>query len=141
MICVVDCRYKLQADRSSFSSPTIPLTTSYPDFQVCSWAITVSDTSQGISLSFQTLNVPNCKKNHLDIYDGSGNNGSTLLARLCGKNATSRTSVVSTMNKLYIVLKSGDNRVRNREDSSNKFGFYAEYEAIKIGIVNIICFD
>ena len=45
------------------------------------------------------------------------------------------------MNKLYIVLKSGDNRVRNREDSSNKFGFYAEYEAIKIGIVNIICFN
>lgn len=81
-------------------------------------------------MKFQTLDVPNCKENYLDIYDGSSNNtnGSTLLARFCGENATVGTTVTSITNALYIVLKSGNNSAW-----SKRLGFHAEYKAFQLG--------
>ena len=85
-------------------------------------------------MKFQTLDVPNCKENYLDIYDGSSNNtnGSTLLARFCGKNATAGTTVASIKNALYIVLKSGNN-----SESLKSLGFHAEYKDFQLGIIKL----
>lgn len=133
LIYVVGCQYKLQNDNGSFSSPNF-LNNSYPDFQVCSWSVTVN-ASLRILLKLQTINIPNCEENYLDIYDGRHDNASTLLARFCGKNATSGAKVTSKMNNLYIVLKSGNNYARNSGDLSKSLGFYAEYEAFEQGTV------
>ena len=90
-----------------------------------------------ISLSFLTLNIPSCEENYLEIYDGSSDNTSTLLAKFCDENATSGARVVSEVNSLYIVLKSGNNSARNTEDSSKGLEFYAKYEAFQQGTVKL----
>ena len=131
VIYVIGCQYKLQDNNGSFSSPNFP-NNLYPDFQVCSWAVTVN-ISLKISLSFLTLNIPNCKENYLEIYDGSKDDGSTLLAKFCDENAASGAQVVSKANSLYIVLKSGNNSARNTEELSKGLGFYAKYEAFQQG--------
>ena len=81
------------------------------------------------------MTIPNCKENHLDVYDGSSNNGSTLIARFCAENATSEKTVTSTMNALYIVLKSGNNSVQSEENIPTNLGFYAEYKAFQLGMM------
>ena len=94
-------------------------------------------------MKFQTLDVPNCNENYLDIYDGSNDVGSTLLARLCGGKATSGKTVMSTMNTLYIVLKSGNNSAWSNSTMENvgkRLRFHAEYKAFQFGkriIINI----
>ena len=88
--------------------------------------------SSKILLKFLTLTIPNCQENYLDIYDGISKNGSTLLARFCGKNATKDAEVMSEVNNLYIVFKSGNNSERT-EDSVKSLGFYAKYEAFQQG--------
>ena len=125
------CQYKLQNDHGSFTSLNFP-NNSYPDFQICSWSLAVNIFSR-ISLKFLNLNIPNCKENYLDVYDGSSKNRSTLLVRFCGENATADAKVISKVNHLYIVLKSGNNSARHSEDSVKSLEFYAEYEAFLEG--------
>ena len=79
----------------------------YPDFQHCSWLISVKNTHL-VSLSFTLIRVPDCQENYIDIHDGS-NETFPLLARYCGFNATKGNKVKSTGNNLYVVLKSGNN--------------------------------
>ena len=126
------CQYQLRNKRDSFSSPNLH-NGSYPDFQHCSWSINVNVPAR-ILLKFQTLEVPNCKENSLDIYDGDSTKRSTLLARFCGKNATSGANVISTTNNLHIVFKSGKNFDKNTKDRSKRLQFHAEYTSLEAGI-------
>jgi hypothetical protein len=130
------CQYKLRNNSGSFTSPNF-LNSSYPDFQYCSWSIKVNVASR-ISLKFQTLHVSNCKENYLDIYDGDSAEGSALLARFCGENATSGVKVMSKTNYLHITFKSGDNSEENTEDLSKRLRFHAEYEGFQTGIKHYI---
>lgn len=60
--------------------------------------------------------------------------GSKVLARFCGENATSGVKVISTSNLLGISLKSGNNTVRkNEDDLSETIGFYAKYKSFLPG--------
>ena len=88
--------------------------------------------SSRILLKFQTLHVPNCEENYLDVYDG--NKGSTLLARFCGENATSGAKVKSMTNYLYIIFKSGNNMDESTDDLPTSLRFHAEYEVLQEGI-------
>ena len=123
------CQYQLRNKRGSFSSPNLH-NGSYPDFQHCSWSINVNVPAR-ILLKFQTLQVPNCKENSLDIFDGDSSEGSTLLARFCGKNATSGANVISTTSNLYIVFKSGKRFDKDTKDWSKRLQFHAEYSSLE----------
>ena len=114
------CNYKAENDKGFLNSPT-----NYPDFQYCSWMVTVND-SFVISLIFTSLNVSYCDENYIEIYNGF-NDTAPLLARHCGLNATSGTKVETTGNNLYVVLKSGNNSRSPKLD----LGFNAKYTARK----------
>ncbi|XP_028403639.1 uncharacterized protein LOC114526281 [Dendronephthya gigantea] len=122
------CQHKLQSDHGTFASSNF-FNGAYPDFQFCSWSITVNG-SLPISLKFQTIHVPDCNNNYLDIYDGQTANGSALLSRFCGENATSGTTLISITSQLYIVFKSGNNTVSGEKNSQKALGFYAVYESL-----------
>ena len=124
---VVGCQYKLKNETGSLTSQR-----SYPDFQYCSWSITVTAPLL-ISLKFHNLSVPNCEENFIDIYDGKGMEESTMLARFCGNNATSGTNIASKTNNLYIVFKSGNNSAKEDGNTSKSLGFNAKYEAFEPG--------
>ena len=126
------CQYHFQNDDGSFASPNY-INSSYPDFQYCSWSLNVN-ASLRISVEFLTLNIPNCEENFIDVYDGQGDNASKTvqLARFCGVNATSGAKVTSSTNRLFIVLKSGNNSLWN-EDLSKRIKFYAVYESLPPG--------
>ena len=125
------CQHQLRNSSGSFTSQNFR-NGSFPDFQQCSWSINLSVSSR-ILLKFQTLQVPSCEENYLDIYDGGSAKGSKLLARFCGGNATTGANVISTTNYLHIVLKSGNNSAKNSEDLSKRLRFHAEYEDFKAG--------
>ena len=127
----IGCQYKLRNDYGSFTTANFP-NNSYPDFQICSWSLAVN-TSSRILLKFINLDIPNCRENYLDVYDGSGANEPTLLARFCGENATTDAKVISKGNYMHIVLKSGNNSAKYTEDSIKSLEFYAEYEAFLQG--------
>ena len=98
----------LHGDSGSFSSLR-NVSDIYPDFQYCSWLITVNKTLL-VSLSFTSIHVHNCEENHIDIFDGS-NETFPLLARYCNLSAAEANKVQSTANNLYVVFKSGNNSV------------------------------
>ncbi|XP_028403791.1 uncharacterized protein LOC114526399 isoform X2 [Dendronephthya gigantea] len=122
------CQHYFQNDVGSFGSPNY-INSFYPDFQYCSWSLTVN-ASLRISLEFLSLNIPNCEENSIDVYDGQSDNASKTvhLATFCGVNATSGAKVTSRTNRLFIVLKSGNNSLWN-EDLSKRIQFYAVYES------------
>ena len=97
----------------------------YPDFQYCSWLVTVNE-SLAVLLKFVSLGIPNCEKNYIDIFDG-GNDRATLLARYCGWNSTLGKTLLTTGNKVFVVLKSGN----NSGNPTNYLGFHARYEAVE----------
>ena len=96
---ILACRYKLKSNNGSFTSSRTP-SLIYPDFQYCSWLVTVHETLL-ISLIFTSIRVPNCKENFIDIYDGRDETF-PLLARYCGSNATVGNKLKSTGNNLYL---------------------------------------
>ena len=95
------CQHQVQKE-----SGTI-LTSHFPNYQYCSWSITVS---QGfvVSLTITSINIPSCDENYMDIHDGADDTAPILLS-LCGSNATAGTRLRSTGNIMFITLKSGLN--------------------------------
>ena len=75
-----------------------------------------------ILLTFANLNVPNCTENFVKIYD-IVNDKVRLLKTYCGSNATSGSTIVSSTNNLYVVLKSGT----YSKDTGIVVGFDAKY--------------
>lgn len=118
------CRYKMTGNNGSFTSINRNNSHAYPDFQYCSWLVSVSE-GLVVSLNFTYLLMPNCQENYIDIYDGVTET-SSLLVRYCGSNATTGNErIVSSRNSVYLILKSGNNS-QNRDIS---LGFQAEYRA------------
>lgn len=107
------CDHRLKGNNGSFGFHN------YPDYQYCSWTITVQN-GLVVFLEFATLNISDCSENQLDIYDGIDSN-SPMLASYCGGNATSGNTLRSTGNVVYVALKSGR--------SGKPLGFQAQYEA------------
>ena len=103
---ILACRYKLKSNNGSFTSSRTP-SLIYPDFQNCSWLVTVNETLL-ISLIFTSIRVLNCKENFIDVYDGRDETF-PLLTRYCGSNATVGNRLKSTGNNLYLVFKTGNN--------------------------------
>ena len=103
---ILACRYQLKSNNGSFTSSRTP-SLIYPDFQKCSWLVTVHETLL-ISLIFTSIRVPNCKENFIDIYDGRDETF-PLLARYCGSNETVGNKLKSTGNNIYLVFKTGNN--------------------------------
>ena len=75
-----------------------------------------------ILLNFVNLNVPNCIENFVKIYGGV-NDKARLLKTYCGSNATSGSTIVSSTNNLFVVLKSGT----YSKDTGIVVGFEAKY--------------
>ena len=109
--------------KGSFASPKF-LPGHYPSFQYCSWLVTVSE-SLVVSLDFTHLSVPDCEENFVKIYDGV-NDAAPILATYCGLNASSRRTVMSTSNNVFVVLKSGN----NSKSPDTLLRFQAEYTTL-----------
>ena len=75
-----------------------------------------------ILLYFVNLNVPNCNENFVKIYGGV-NDKARLVKTYCGLNATSGSTIVSSTNNLFVVLKSGT----YSKDTGIVVGFDAKY--------------
>ena len=128
---ILACRYKLKSNNGSFTSSRTPLI--YPDFQYCSWLVTVHETLL-ISLIFTSIRVPNCKENFIDIYDGRDETF-PLLTRYCGSNATVGNRLKSTGNNLYLVFKTGNNSLNGDMHTE----FHANYTTHLIPERKYIC--
>ena len=129
---ILACRYKLKSNNGSFTSSRTP-SLIYPDFQNCSWLVTVNETLL-ISLIFTSIRVPNCKENFIDIYDGRDETF-PLLARYCGSNAIVGNKLKSTGNKLYLVFKTGNNSLNGDMHTE----FHANYTTHLIPERKYIC--
>jgi hypothetical protein len=101
ILCFLGCQHKLQKESGTIS------TTHFPDYQYCSWSITVNEGS-AVFLTLTSVNIPSCDANYMNIYDGLDDTA-PILASLCGNNATSGTRLHSTGNNMFIMLKSGQN--------------------------------
>ena len=75
-----------------------------------------------ILLKFVILTVPNCNENFVKIFDGV-NDRTRLLTTYCGSNAKSGSTIVSSGNNLFVVLKSGT----YSKDTRIVVGFDAKY--------------
>ncbi|XP_028403866.1 uncharacterized protein LOC114526459 [Dendronephthya gigantea] len=111
------CYYEGCMHKSQKESGTIS-TTHFPDYQYCSWSITVNQGSV-VSLTLTSINIPSCTGNYMNIYDGVDDNASLMMS-LCGNNATSGVRLRTTTNNMFIILKS--------RLSSGNMHFQADYK-------------
>ena len=95
------CQHKLLKESGTIS------TTHFPDYQYCSWSITVNQGS-AVSLTLTLVNIPSCDANYMNIYDGLDDTAPILMS-LCGNNATSGIRLRSTGNNMFILFRSGQN--------------------------------
>ena len=118
-----DCRRKLTGPSGSFRSHPLPVNSTDPHSQYCSWSITVAETHV-VSLKLKELMIPFCGDAFLKIYDGL-NDTVSLLGIFCGANATKEVNISSTTNNLYVV----SNSVSLQRNPRIRFSFVAEYSA------------
>ncbi|XP_046861924.1 uncharacterized protein LOC124455068 isoform X3 [Xenia sp. Carnegie-2017] len=93
------CHRDVIENSGTLKSPIIDTPVGYPRRSNCSWLITV-DVDNIIMLNFSMLNVGD---DDLTIYDGI--NSSAPLLRRYFENSKYNTSLVSSTNSIYILLK------------------------------------
>ena len=98
-------RNHVTGNNGSITSSNTAIFDSYPQSQYCSWLVTVSK-NLVVLLNFTYFNVSHCGRNFVKIFDGV-NDRTRLLTTYCGSNATSGSTIVSSANNVYVVLKSG----------------------------------
>ncbi|XP_028393491.1 adhesion G-protein coupled receptor G6-like [Dendronephthya gigantea] len=96
------CNYRFHNNSGTIS------TENFPDYQYCSWSITVGE-GFVVSLNSISINIPSCSDgNYINFYDGLDDTA-PLIKSLC--NETSDTGwILTSGNKLFIALKSGNSR-------------------------------